>query len=294
MNPLLQDIETSFKGSISVKEIKKPSFDDQLHFHNVHEIALILKGSGKRIVGDNIEHFTDNDLVFIGPLLPHASYIEKDHHLTNHDVQALVIYFHPDWFNETLLNTSDFIKLKKLIKEMERGIKVFGDTKVRTIKALIKLKKCRGLERIINLLDILDFVSKSDEYKFLASEGYSNNYGQNDVVRLGDVYKYIMKNFTEIIKLSDISSIAHMTSTSFCKYFKSKTGKTFSNFVNEVRIGKACKLMLDESLNISEICYSCGFNNLTNFNRNFKHFTEMTPTEYRRSFMDISKNRFST
>jgi AraC-like DNA-binding protein len=283
MNPLLQDIEPLIKGSIYVKEIKKPNLNDQLHFHNIHEIALILKGSGKRIVGDNIEYFTDSDLVFIGRLLPHASYIEKDYLLTNQDVHALVIYFRPDWFNENLLKSSDFIKLMKLIKEIERGIKIFGNTKTRTIKALIKLKNSTGLERIIKLLEILDFVSKSNEYKCLASEGYSNSYGQNDVERLGEVYKYIMKNFTDTIKLGDVSSIANLTPTAFCKYFKSKTGKTFSSFVNEVRIGQACKLIFNLNLNISQICYSCGFNNLTNFNRNFKHFTKMTPTEYKKN-----------
>ena len=281
MNPLLQDIEPLIEGSIYIKEIKKPSLNDQLHFHNVHEIALVLKGSGKRIVGDHIESFSDSDLVFIGRLLPHASYIEKEYLLTKQDVHALVIYFRPDWFNENLLNSSDFIKIVKLIKEIERGIKIFGNTKTRAIKALIKLKNSTGLERIIKLLDILDFISKSNEYKCLASEGYSNSYGQNDVERLGGVYKYIMKNFTGIIKLDEISSIANMTSTSFCKYFKSKTGKTFSNFVNEVRIGQACKLFLNINLSISQVCYSCGFNNLTNFNRNFKHFTKMTPTKYK-------------
>lgn len=283
MNPLLQDVEPLTKGSIYVKEIKQSTINDQLHFHNVHEIAWILKGSGKRIVGDNIEYFTDNDLVFIGRFLPHASYIGKDYLLTNQDFHALVIYFQPDWFNENLLNSSDLLQFRKLIKEIERGIKIFGSTKARTIKALIKLKNSRGLERIIRILDILDFVSKSNDYKCLASEGYSNSYGHNDVERLDVVYKYIMKNYTDIIKLSDISAIANMTSTSFCKYFKCKTGKTFSSFVNEVRIGQACKLILNDSLNISEICYSCGFNNLTNFNRNFKHFTKLTPTEYKRS-----------
>ena len=153
MNPLLQDIEPLIKGSIYVKEIKEPTLNDQLHFHNGFEIALILKGSGKRIIGDNIEYFTDNDLVFMGRFLPHASYIGKDYLLTNQDFHALVIYFNPDWFIENLLNSSDFIRFKKLIKVIERGIKIFGDTKTRTIKALIKLKNSRGLERIIKLLD---------------------------------------------------------------------------------------------------------------------------------------------
>lgn len=284
MNPSLQNIEPLIKGSIFLKEIKTSSINDQLHFHNVHEIAFILKGSGKRIVGDSIEYFTDNDLVFIGPLLPHATYIGNDYLLTSQDFHALVIYFQSDWFNENLFNSTDFIKLKNLFRELERGIKIFGNTKKRAQRALLKLKNSNGaLARIITLVDILDFISKSDEYKCLASEGYVNSYGQNDVERLNEVYKYIMNNFTDLIKLRDVSSIANMTSTSFCKYFKSKTGKTFSSFVNEVRIGQSCKLFLNESLSISEICYSCGFNNLTNFNRNFKHFTKMTPTDYKKN-----------
>ena len=283
MNPLMQNIEPLIKGSVFFKEIKTPAINDQLHFHNVHEIAFILKGSGKRIVGDNIEYFTDNDLVFIGCHLPHASYIGNDYLLTNQDFHALVIYFQPDWFNENLLNSTDFVKLNSLIKKIERGIKLFGNTKKRVLRALLKLKNSNGIARIIILLDILDFISKSEEYKCLASEGYANSYGQNDVERLGEVYKYIMNNFTHLIRLRDVSSIANMTSTSFCKYFKSKTRKTFSSFVNEVRIGQACKLILNESLNISEICYLCGFNNLTNFNKNFKHFIKMTPTEYKKN-----------
>ena len=120
------------------------------------------------------------------------------------------------------------------------------------------------------------------EYKYLASEAYSSTFARADVERLGEVYKYTMKNFTNVIKLNDVSSIANMTPTSFCKYFKTKTGKTFSSFVNELRIGQACKLLFDGNMSISEICYECGFNNLTNFNKTFKHFTKLTPTAYRK------------
>lgn len=283
MSPLLQDIDPLTKGSVYVKEIKNLTLNDQLHFHNVHEIAWIMKGSGKRIVGDNIDYFTDNDLVFIGRMLPHITYIGEDYQLTNQQFQALVIYFQPDWFSESFRNSTEFLKLNRFIKDIGRGIKVYGNTRTRTIKALTKLRDATGLERIIRILDILDFVSRSGEYELLASEGYLNTYGQTDVERLGNVYRYIMTNLAESITLNDVSAIANMTSTSFCKYFKGKTGKTFSSFVNEVRIGQACKLMLNDRLTFAEICYTCGFNNLTNFNRNFKHFTRMTPTEYKKN-----------
>jgi AraC-like DNA-binding protein len=285
MKALYLDVEPITKGSVSVKEIKTRNLNDQFHFHNAHEIALILKGSGKRIVGDNIENFTDGDLVFIGRLLPHASYIGEDYMASENfqEVHALVVYFHPEWFDRNILNSADFMKFMKLIDKLERGIKILGHTKTRTIKALLRLKNSRGLERIVKLLDILDFVSKSEEYKCLASEGYSNSYSKSDVERLSAVYKHIMKNFSDVIRLDEISAIANMAPTSFCKYFKSKTGKTFANFVNEVRIGQACKLFFNENLNISQVCYSCGFNNLTSFNKNFKHFSRMTPTEYRKN-----------
>ncbi len=285
MKALLQDVESLIKGSLYVKEIKTASLNDQFHFHNVHEIALILKGSGKRIVGDNIEYFTDGDLVFMGPLLPHATYSGKGYHLTENDGEfhALVIYFRPDWFTKDFLESSDFARVMKLLKVVERGIQILGNTKTETVRALLELKSCKNLERVLRLLEILDLISRSTEYKYLASEAYSSSYGENDVERLGEVYKYIMKNFTGIIKLGDVSSIANMTPTSFCKYFKSKTGKTFSGFVNELRIGQSCKLLFDGNMSISEICYSCGFNNLTNFNKTFKQITKLTPTEYRRN-----------
>lgn len=285
MKPLLQEVEPLTRGSVSIKEIRTYDLNDQLHFHNVYEIALILSGSGKRIVGDSIEYFTDGDLVCIGRHLPHASYIDKVYTSSGaqKETRALVIYFHPDWFDENVLRTTDFIKYMKLITKLERGIKVFGKAQKRITRSLLELRNTRGFERIIRLLDILDYLSRSDEHACLASESYSNSYSKNDVERLSNVYKYIIKNFTGTIKLNDVSSIANMTPTSFCKYFKYKTGKNFSNFVNEVRIGQACKLFYNEDLTVSEVCYSCGFNNPTNFNKNFKIFTGMTPTEYKKS-----------
>ncbi|HRQ49434.1 MAG TPA: AraC family transcriptional regulator [Agriterribacter sp.] len=285
MNPLLQDIEPLIKDSLYVKEIKKPNLDDKFHFHNAHEIALMLKGYGKRIVGDNIEYFSDGDLVIIGKLLPHATYIEKEFLLTKQDVHALVVYFRPDWFSDHILHSSTLVKFRRLMKNIERGIRIFGRTQITATRALLKLRECEGLERIINLVGILDFISKSAEYECLSSESYSNSYGKNDVERLGQVYKYVMENYGEVIKLQHASCLANMTESAFSKYFKIKTGKTFSNFVNDVRIGQACKLLINDDLTIAEICYSCGFNNLINFNRTFKNLTKMTPTEYRKNFL---------
>lgn len=278
MKPLLRDVKSLMKDSIYVKEILSSNLNDQFHFHNEYEIALIIKSSGKRIVGDNIEDFTDGDLVLMGPHLPHISY---NNYVETPEVHALVIYFNPDWLTDTYINSSDLTDFRKLLEDMNRGIKIIGRTKKKVTESMVKLKKSSGLERVIIILKILEIISRSKEYEYLASEGYANSYSKKDVKRIDEVYKYVMKNFTDNIMLEDIAAIANMTPTAFCKFFKNKTQKTFSNFVNEVRIGYACKLLCDENLSISQICFKCGFNNLTNFIKNFKRFAKMIPSEYK-------------
>jgi AraC-like DNA-binding protein len=285
MKPLLQDINPLLLNrSLYIKEIRTSVLRDHVHFHNGYEIALILKGNGKRVVGDNIEYFGDNDLVFIGPFLPHVTYNYKDHYITKEGghISALVVYFYPNWFTKDLLDSADFIKINEFIDKMNRGIEVLGETKKRAIRSLLRLKDCKGLNKAIKLWEILYLISESEEYQCLASEGYSSSLKQGEADRLEKVYKYVKDNYSDPIKLHDVSSLANMTPSAFCKYFKCKTGRTFTSFVNEVRIGQACKLFCNVNMSISEVCYSCGFNNLTNFNRNFKHFTKKTPSEYRR------------
>lgn len=280
MKPYLLDVKSLLKDSIHVKEIHEKHLNDEFHFHNAYEIALIIKSSGKRVIGDCIEDFTDGDLVIMGPHLPHVSYTNSN---DSPKVHALVVYFHPDWLADVHLNSADFVRFRELVDDMNRGIKILGKTRMKVIRCILKLKNYKGLQRIISILEILEMISASKEYVCLASEGYSNSYSQKDVKRMDQVYKYVMEHFTDDIGLDEIASIANMTPTAFCKFFKIKTSKTFSNFVNEVRIGYACKLLCDENLSVSQICFKCGFNNLTNFNKNFKHFTKMVPTRYKAS-----------
>jgi AraC-like DNA-binding protein len=278
MKPLLFDVKYLLNDSIYLKEINTLQLEDQFHFHNAYEIAYIIKSSGKRIIGDSIENFTDGDLVLLGLHVPHVSYYTNE---VGAALQALVIYFNPDWLREDHLNSPNLAKLRNLLSDLQRGIKVNGKAKNKVIKLLFTLKKGKGLERIITILSILQIISTSGEYECLASEGYSISYNQTGLKRMDQIYKYVLENFTEKIKLEKIAAIANITPTSFCKYFKSNTQKTFSNFVNEIRIGYACKLLCNEDISISEVGFKCGFNSLANFNRTFKQVTKMIPTEYK-------------
>lgn len=283
MKPLLFDVKSLLRNSIHIREIKSRHLNDQFHFHNAFEIALILKGDGRRIVGDSVDNFTDGDLILLAPNLPHASYSDKKYHIkaTSTRVHALVVYFQPDWFTDQHLNSSDFAPLKDLLHQLERGIRVTGNTHAVVMDYLIKMKEADGLQSFLLLFQLLCEIARSKEYTWLASPGYSNTYNETNIKKIHEVYKYVMENFTDKIALDDVAAIAHMTPSAFCKYFKNKTRKTFTHFVNEIRIGYACELLMNEDLDISRICFQCGFNNFTSFNKNFRHFMKITPSEYR-------------
>lgn len=190
MKPLLLDVKSLLRDSIHVKEIHAAQLDEEFLFHNACEIALILKSSGKRIIGDNIEDFTEGDLTIMGPNLPHVTYTNS---IDSPKVHALVVYFHPDWLTESHLNSVDFAEFRELFEDINRGIKILGNTKKKVIRSLLRLKDSKGLQRIITILEILEFISKSNEYVCLASKGYVNSLTHNDIKRMDTVYKYVME-----------------------------------------------------------------------------------------------------
>ena len=283
MKPLFFDVRSLLKNSIYTKEIISDKLSDQFHFHNAYEIALIIEGNGRRIVGDNIGNFSNDDLIILGPNIPHASYSDRKYHIieSSTKVHAIVVYFRPDWITADHMNTTDFTPVKKLLNQLKRGIKVEGKTHSIVKNSLLKLPNADGLKSFTILFRILYNISVSKDYSYLASTRYSNTYSENDIKRINDVYKYVMENFTEVISLNNIASIAHMTPSAFCKYFKSKTSKTFIHFANEIRINYARELLMNRNIDISQISIQCGFNNFTSFNKNFKHFTKTTPSAYR-------------
>lgn len=282
MKPFLIDKKSLIKNSIAVNELKGLCFETPFHFHNVFEIVLVLKGEGCRIVGDKIENFVADDLVLLGPGLPHVWYNDKNYLAEGKGVNATVLHFNPDWLSENILKAEEFNVLTSLFQKIDRGIKLKGKLRNEVARLIGELKEAHGLKRVILLLTIFEAIGKNDNsYECLASEGYINMFNRNDISRIHKVYEFVMSNYDKNISLQQIATIANMTPTAFCKYFKSKTKKTFSDFVNEVRIGKACELLLDDQLSISEVCYESGFTTVNNFNKKFKEVIKLNPTQYR-------------
>jgi len=277
------------KETFIFKDITGPYFNPNWHFHPEFQISFIVEGKGTRFVGDHVETFEEGDLVFTGPNLPHLwrsdeAYFEKNSALKT---RGLVIYFDHVLLNEILLGKEEFYNIHKLVENAGRGVEFYGETRKKTNKLLVNIAKEKGFKRIIKLLEIIDILANSKEYNLLSSPGYINVFRNEDAEKMRLVYDFVMSNFRTKISLDEIADLLNMTTTSFCRYFKPRANKTFSRFVNDIRIGHARKLLLEDNLNISQIGYECGFNTLSNFNRQFKAITKMSPNEYRRLFLNI-------
>ncbi len=289
MKPQLIDISLAGARTIRIKTIDQQFLDTPFHFHHLCELVWIEKSFGKRIVGDNIDNFEDGDLVLMGPNLPHIW--QNDEFFFNREnhpkVKSTVIYFPPDF----LLNLTDEAALlhpiEQLVEKSYRGLVFFGRTKKKIISRLRLLSKEKDLRKIIVFLELIHLLSESSEYRYLASVSYKNLYHEKDTDRIDKVYQYMMQNFQHEISLGDVAALCNMTTNAFCRYFKSRTQKSPIQFLNELRIGHASKLLRYEAYSISDVCYECGYNNTTNFNKFFKAIHKITPTEYRKRILGV-------
>ncbi|MEA1786995.1 AraC family transcriptional regulator [Arenibacter sp. GZD96] len=277
------------KDTFIFKDITGPYFNPHWHFHPEFQISYIVEGKGTRFVGDHVHSFSEGDLVLTGPNLPHLwrsddVYFKKNSTLTT---RGLVIYFDHVLLSPSLLAKQEFYRINKLIENAQRGIAFFGKNSNKIQKLLLRIDTEVGFKRIRTLLEILDDLAHTDEYQLLSSPGYTNTLKGNDAEKMHQVYDYVMTHFKKDISLAEIAALLRMTTTSFCRYFKPRANKTFTRFVNEIRIGHARKLLLEDNFNISQISYECGFNTLSNFNRQFKSIVHMSPQEYRKLFLDI-------
>ncbi len=263
-----------------------PNFDKNWHFHPEYQLFLVLEGHGTRFVGDDMRPFQANDLVLTGPNLPHLwrndqVYFEKDSDLMT---RGIVVYFPEDFLGEKMMEKEEFDEFKALMKRASLGLQIIGKTNQKIKDKLIRLVHKKGMDRIIGLLEILLIIAKSKEVKTIVQAGYFNANKESEKDRMSKVHEFVMDHFQQDIKQEELAALINMTSSSFSRYFKSRMNKSFSDFLSEVRISHACKLLHTENLNISEISYESGFNTLSNFNRQFKEKMGVTPKIYKRDF----------
>lgn len=270
----------------TAKEIKLRHFSGEFHFHEECQLVYVLKSNGKRIIGDLVDNYESGELIFLGSNIPHVwhSTIDPENADIEDDVHAhsLSLFFNPEKLICHLAPFGKTSRLESFLKTSQRGIEFAGHSKQLILDQLLLILKQEGLQKIITLLNILDIMMAAEEYDYLASINYINHYQYQDSKRMDQVFKFIFNNFREDISLETISGIAAMNPHAFCRFFKSRTQKSFTEFVNEIRISFACKLLKDTDNSITDIAYECGFNNVSNFNRFFKKINKKSPREYRR------------
>ncbi len=286
MKPILKIIDTQQHEAFQMMKVEEAYFFPSWHFHPEFEIMLVQEGAGIRFVGDSVERFGEGDLVLFGSGVPHlfrsdGAYYQKDTDLVS---RAIVVYFKENFLGESFWGLPQVAPLKKLLALSKRGIRFTGASKEALTQQIRKLdEEKNGISRIIDLLSILNRMAESREFEVLSSTGFSKQSDEKECERMNRVYQFIIDNYTRNPSLEEVSGIANLSVTAFCRYFKSHTNKTYTQFLNEIKIGNACKLLIDKELSISQICYETGFNNFTHFNGQFKRIVGLTPKQYQHS-----------
>ena len=273
----------SQRETFIIKQNRFPHFLKIWHYHSELELVVIQESVGTRFVGDSIQKFEPNDVVLIGKNLPHMwlnddIYFEKDSNLF---ADALSIHFKEDFLGKTFLELPVTKAVADLFKNARRGVRFLDlDFSIAdAIKAI--MAENNEFSKLLKMLELINQLAIHSEIELLASEGYLNVKMEDEVDK---THEYIFKNFTKPIQLAEVAAIAKMNTSAFSRYFKRIHRKTFSRYLIEIRISYACKLLMENNMNISTICYQSGFNNISNFNRQFKKIKGINPSEYMRLY----------
>jgi AraC-like DNA-binding protein len=254
------------------------------HYHPEYELVLITNGNGIRLIGDHIERFTENDLVFLGSYLPHEWRCDEQYYNSSGKFigECLVIQFLHNSFGKEFFELPENHGIRNFFSMASQGAKIHGETKNNIILLIKRMLGMDEVERIYTLFSIFNILSSTDEYVLLSSPAFLEPFSTSENDSLKKVIQYIHQNFQRDIKVDELLDISSMSNTTFFTAFKKMYRMTFKKYLLSIRIGFACRLLADESLNISQIAYESGFENLSNFNRHFKAYKGRTPREYKK------------
>jgi AraC-like DNA-binding protein len=272
-------LQEPYKSFIVFKETNSFS---PWHHHPEYELVLITKGRGKRMVGDQISRFEENDLLFIGSYTPHEWLCDPEYYNSPGGFrgEGIVIQFLYDFLGEKFFEMPENLNLKKFLEGSTRGYELYGTTKKQIRSQMIKMLRLHDFDRLQALFTIFGIFTRTKEFKVLSSPSFTEPYYMNEDEPMQKALKFILQNFHKQIKIRDLCEVTNMSTSSFCTSFKNTHRMTFKDYLLNVKIGYACKLLTDSSQNISRAAYLSGFENLSNFNRQFKKIKGITPTQF--------------
>ncbi len=269
-------------SSFHLQEDMDNHFYDIPHYHPEYQLTVIYEGEGTLFVGDRIDRFQAGDIFLLAPNLPHVFRNDQEYYSpkNNLKVHGISIYFRENSFGDSFFNLPEVEAIKALMDTSKGGLRFSGAATNKVHEIMLEMKNKKDLERLVSFMTLLETLSKTLESESISGTSYTNPLRELDNQRINVAFEYVMNNFKKPIRLKDVSEIANMSPSSFSRFFKQRTRKTFSRFVNEVRIGNACQLLKKNRCTIYESAYLVGYNNLSNFNRQFKSITGFSPREY--------------
>ncbi len=276
-------ISPYLNSPISVLFREEPFFQAPFHSHPELELVYVKESFGKRIIGNSVTNFESGDMVFLGSDIPHVWLNDEIYYqnINKLKAKAIVVYFNKDIFGTAFYELKEAKKINSLFENAKKGLAITGKTNKLIAKKLEQLVEKQNFEVILGLFEILSILSETSDVNFINTESYTTSLDSYKKDRLTDVYQYIKENYKKEISLDEVAQIASLTPTSFCRMFKSKTKKNFIEYLNEIRISNACKLLIETDMSVSEIAYECGYKTVSNFNKLFKKNTKNTPKEYK-------------
>ncbi|WP_313263871.1 AraC family transcriptional regulator [Sphingobacterium sp.] len=262
-----------------------PNFLSEYHFHSECQLTYIIRSNGQRYIGDQLEDFESDELTFIGPGLPHVWHPEDTVPSEGHSAASITLIFDPEGLQSFCPLLFEISQLNDFLEKSRQGMLFYGETKNKLKKILQKMVSAPDIQKTVYLFKSLAILLHSEEYRILSDKLYIDGLPLKDGEIIFSIYNYVFENFNDEISLDEAAKLANLTKPSFCRFFKARTRKTFSKFVNEVRINEACRLLARDENPITHIAYACGFNSLPNFNKFFKAIKGITPSDYKNKLL---------
>lgn len=285
MSKVLTEItRLSEKDCFHIAERHKTEFTYPLHRHKEYELNFIERGAGvRRIVGDSIEEIGEYDLVLIGA--EDLEHVWEQGSCTSKDIREITIQFSAGLFDGSLMSKNQFVSIRRMLSRADHGL-AFPMSAIMKVYSILDTlaNEQQSFAQLLKFMYILYELSVADEARVLASSSFAHTSRSTESRRILKVKQYINDHYAESMNLSDLAGIAGMSPVAFSRFFRARTGRTLSDYIIDIRLGYAARALVDSSKNISEICYECGFNNLSNFNRAFKTKRGYTPRDFRALF----------
>ena len=287
MKPQLLKITLRPEHSFSARHDAVPVFYNKWHYHKELELVYVIKGTGNLFVGYDIRRFKAGEMVLIGSDLPHMWGSDRKTLKKNGRCESFVIHFLPDCLGPHFFALPENKAILSVLAKAQRGISIKGDHKELVLSLMQELLTADATNRIILLLRILSCLAGTKNHQLICAEHFNAGITPQDSDRLNDIYQYTINHFSGSIKLNSIAAIANLAPNSFCRYFKSRTRKSYSRLLMELRINHACKLLAETHQPVADICYASGYNSFSNFNKHFRLIMKHTPLSYRKNYQEM-------